>query len=212
MVDEEEHGLVHAVKIDVGTPLSDDVKPVLADDDVKTSFPSPAFDSKPSSTPSPPRDDKPVTLDTLFSPASPRRSPPPLSRANSVKFDLGPQDDMNAYHDDGPSAGPSSRATSAGPSRKKMDSTPPRSMLIPDLPLAWDDALASFDSLERCVYERKDLGLSREQDDMMVCDCTYDAGESGREWVGKNEGAGGAGRGRSRHRRWAGALSGDAVR
>lgn len=191
---EHEHELVHKVNLDLTVP---DVKPV---DDVKPSLPSPSHPSppalaspRPPSHPTSPRpaDEKPATLDALFSPASPRRpSPPPLSRTNSVKFDL-PEDDANGYgydewrdrdRESSGSAGPSSRATSAGPSgssRRKKESTPPRPpMLIPDLPLAWDDALGSFDSLERCVYERKDLGLSREQDDMMVCDCTYDPGES----------------------------------
>ena len=53
-------------------------------------------------------------------------------------------------------------------------------ILIDDLPTAWDDAHETFDVLEQCVYERKDLGLSREQDEMMVCDCVYDKRESQR--------------------------------
>ncbi|BEJ11877.1 hypothetical protein CspHIS471_0203370 [Cutaneotrichosporon sp. HIS471] len=93
----------------------------------------------------------PATLDTLFSPASPRPS---------VKFDL-PSPDLGSG---------GSHSSSPGPSRRNKDSP----ALVPQLPLAWDEALASFDSLARCVYERKDLGLSREQDDMMVCDCSYD--------------------------------------
>ena len=36
----------------------------------------------------------------------------------------------------------------------------------------------TFETLEKCVYERKDLGLSREQDEMMICDCVYDRGKS----------------------------------
>jgi histone-lysine N-methyltransferase SETD2 len=55
---------------------------------------------------------------------------------------------------------------------------PPAPVLIDNLPTAWDEAHDSFGTLERCVYEHKNLGLSREQDEMMVCDCIYDRGES----------------------------------
>ncbi|WOO81021.1 Histone-lysine N-methyltransferase, H3 lysine-36 specific [Vanrija pseudolonga] len=58
--------------------------------------------------------------------------------------------------------------------RRRERTPPPPPRLIDDLPDAWDDAHATFEDLERCVYERKDLGLSREQDEMMVCDCVYD--------------------------------------
>ncbi|WRT70012.1 uncharacterized protein IL334_007005 [Kwoniella shivajii] len=47
-------------------------------------------------------------------------------------------------------------------------------LLIDDLPIAWDEAHETFDSLDKCHYESKNLGLSREQDEMMVCDCIYD--------------------------------------
>ena len=51
---------------------------------------------------------------------------------------------------------------------------PFRPVLIDHLPVAWDAAHETFESLEKCVYERKDLGLTKEQDEMMVCDCVYD--------------------------------------
>lgn len=128
------------------------------------------------------------TLESLFDDEPPRpRSPgsPPRSRTGSysVRFDL-PDDEA------GPSS-PRSRSSSPyasrestpngtvkrarGRSRAKTESPAPT--LVPDLPLAWDEALETFETLDRCVYERKDLGLSREQDEMMVCDCTYDPGE-----------------------------------
>jgi hypothetical protein len=50
-------------------------------------------------------------------------------------------------------------------------------MMVDDLPMAWDEAHATFTALDKCVYETKGLGLSREQDDMMVCDCVYDKRE-----------------------------------
>ncbi|WWD19848.1 hypothetical protein CI109_104315 [Kwoniella shandongensis] len=46
--------------------------------------------------------------------------------------------------------------------------------LIDDLPTAWDEAHETFETLEKCVYERKDMGLSKENDEMMVCDCVWD--------------------------------------
>ena len=61
--------------------------------------------------------------------------------------------------------------------KAKKDGPPPP-QIIDHLPQAWDEAHQTFDTLERCVYERKDLGLSREQDEMMVCDCVYDKRES----------------------------------
>lgn len=51
-------------------------------------------------------------------------------------------------------------------------------MMVDDLPVAWDEAHATFTALDKCVYETKGLGLSREQDDMMVCDCVYEKRES----------------------------------
>jgi histone-lysine N-methyltransferase SETD2 len=148
---------VEAVKAALGgvrvasTPASAQPSPLAPPRPLASSSSSPSL--RPAlkrSSPSPPK----ATLDSLFSPGSPRRTPP------SVSFDL-PSPEPET-------AGPS-RASSAGPKKGPA--------LIPELPLAWDEALASFDSLERCVYERKDLGLSREQDDMMVCDCSYDPGE-----------------------------------
>ncbi|WVN89997.1 histone-lysine N-methyltransferase, H3 lysine-36 specific [Cryptococcus depauperatus CBS 7841] len=67
--------------------------------------------------------------------------------------------------------------TAAGPKRssrsKKSSPQEDWPVLIDDLPTAWDEAHETFEVLERCVYERKDMGLSRENDEMMVCDCTY---------------------------------------
>ncbi|ORY31608.1 hypothetical protein BCR39DRAFT_86195 [Naematelia encephala] len=86
----------------------------------------------------------------LFSPNSPKRSP---SLALESK----------------PSPPPLSRASSSKPIVPRRGPT-----LIDDLPIAWDEAHETFESLEKCVYEFKGLGLSREQDEMMVCDCVYD--------------------------------------
>ena len=64
--------------------------------------------------------------------------------------------------------------------RKKSAPVSVKPALVEHLPLAWEDAHETFDELERCVYERKDLGLSREQDEMMVCDCVFDKRGSSR--------------------------------
>lgn len=66
-----------------------------------------------------------------------------------------------------------------GKKGKKEISPPPPPILIDNLPLAWEAAHETFETLEKCVYERKDLGLSKESDEMMVCDCVYDKRESG---------------------------------
>ena len=91
--------------------------------------------------------------------------------------------------DSPPLAGSSPRPKSPSPSpfrspvkkeRVKKEEPEGQVQIIDHLPTAWDEAHATFTSLERCVYERKDMGLSREQDEMMVCDCVYDK----REWEG----------------------------
>ena len=58
--------------------------------------------------------------------------------------------------------------------RGKKETAPIQRPLIDDLPLAWDAAHETFDVLEACVYETKKMGLSREEDEMMVCDCAFD--------------------------------------
>ncbi len=65
--------------------------------------------------------------------------------------------------------------------RRKTNPPPVVPVLISHLPTAWEEAHEGFDELEKCVYERKDLGLSREQDEMMVCDCVFDRRE--RAWA-----------------------------
>ncbi len=99
-------------------------------------------------------------------PSSSRPQSPPLpsgpsSRSHSVG--LGVKDE-----------GPSKRGGGSS-KRDKGGVMPP---LIDQLPVAWDEAHETFEVLERCVYETKKLGLSREQDEMMVCDCMFDKRKS----------------------------------
>lgn len=69
--------------------------------------------------------------------------------------------------------------SSSNGKKTKKDSSPKAGpILIDNLPIAWDEAHETFETLEKCVYERKDLGTSKESEDMMVCDCTYDKRES----------------------------------
>lgn len=67
--------------------------------------------------------------------------------------------------------------------KQEEDTKPIGPILIDDLPTAWDEAHETFVTLEKCVYERKDMGLSRESDEMMVCDCSFDKRESSRRFV-----------------------------
>ncbi|WVQ83668.1 hypothetical protein IAT38_005811 [Cryptococcus sp. DSM 104549] len=73
-------------------------------------------------------------------------------------------------------ASSSSSTPKAGKGKKggkvKAEEAPP--VLIDDLPTAWDEAHETFETLEKCVYERKDIGTSKENDEMMVCDCVWD--------------------------------------
>lgn len=109
-----------------------------------------------------PDDMVPPPLDSLFGPDSP-------APAKSEMYELPPRS---------PSPGPSRPALNGRNStRKKAAAVEHKPILIDDLPDAWDDAHNSFGALDKCVYETKGLGLSREQDDMMVCDCVYDKRE-----------------------------------
>lgn len=72
-----------------------------------------------------------------------------------------------------------STSKASGSSRVKKEVVKIQRPLIDDLPVAWDAAHDTFDVLEACVYENKKMGLSREQDEMMVCDCSYDKRECG---------------------------------
>jgi hypothetical protein len=113
-------------------------------------------------------DVKPKTeLQDLFSTTSPKRSTtdlplPPLS----------PPSETEDFK-------PKPRGRRKGGQNGKASSTPPpEPTLIAEYPVAWDEAHETFESLDKCVYERKDMGLSRELDEMMVCDCIYDRRES----------------------------------
>lgn len=138
-----------------------------------------------------------ASVAALFSPNSPpppghaessrSRSPSP-SRINTdsvVKVEgyevgLGQagEGDGDGYDDEKPDFLPEDLLPT--PRRKKKGTSrtpPPKPALVDHLPVAWDEAHESFGTLEKCVYEHKTLGLSREQDEMMVCDCVYDRGE-----------------------------------
>lgn len=105
--------------------------------------------------------------------------------ANGVKEEKNGFDRVQEEGDDGlPSTAVNSRTGSPVPGsarrgrKKALATPPPPPKLIDDLPLAWDAAHETFETLDRCVYETKRLGLSREQDEMMVCDCVWDKGQS----------------------------------
>ena len=106
-------------------------------------------------------------LHDLFHTSSPRPDPlalPDIKAESKVEVEDKPSVSNGA--DRKPPAPASSSSSRPGP------------QLIGHLPTAWDEAHETFEALEKCVYENKGLGLSREQDEMMVCDCVYDKGES----------------------------------
>lgn len=74
------------------------------------------------------------------------------------------------------------RASSSTSKVKSRKASPEefKPVLIDDLPTAWDEAHETFEALEKCVYERKDIGLSKENDEMMVCECVYNRRKS---WI-----------------------------
>ncbi|WVO21645.1 histone-lysine N-methyltransferase, H3 lysine-36 specific [Cryptococcus decagattii] len=128
-------------------------------------------------------DTKP-TLDDLWAEDENRmlETPPiPLSRSPSSKHEhKSPFPGSTSP----PSASPigeedlkprTARASSSTSKTKSRKASPEvfKPVLIDDLPTAWDEAHETFEALEKCVYERKDIGLSKENDEMMVCECVY---------------------------------------
>ncbi|WVR09631.1 hypothetical protein IAU60_006704 [Kwoniella sp. DSM 27419] len=142
-------------------------------------------------------------LDTLFSPASPKPtngSPRPHDHAGPIASsssssprrtpgspsasiigdeDLKPRTHVHSLKVGGGGGGggaatPSSSRSRSGKPTPSGTPIPSGPQLIDDLPSAWDEAHETFEALDKCHYETKGLGLSREQDEMMVCDCTWD--------------------------------------
>ncbi|ADV23354.1 Histone-lysine N-methyltransferase, putative [Cryptococcus gattii WM276] len=128
-------------------------------------------------------DTKP-TLDDLWAEdenQKPETPPTPLSRSPSSKHEhKSPFPGSTSP----PSASPigeedlkprTARASSSTSKTKSRKASPEvfKPVLIDDLPTAWDEAHETFEALEKCVYERKDIGLSKENDEMMVCECVY---------------------------------------
>ncbi|KIR51964.1 histone-lysine N-methyltransferase, H3 lysine-36 specific [Cryptococcus gattii Ru294] len=128
-------------------------------------------------------DTKP-TLDDLWAEdenQKPETPPIPLSRSPSSKHEhKSPFPGSTSP----PSASPigeedlkprTARASSSTSKTKSRKASPEvfKPVLIDDLPTAWDEAHETFEALEKCVYERKDIGLSKENDEMMVCECVY---------------------------------------
>ncbi|WWC64819.1 uncharacterized protein I303_107433 [Kwoniella dejecticola CBS 10117] len=74
----------------------------------------------------------------------------------------------------GTGTGTGTNGTGKRSKKVKIEPTSTGPILIDDLPLAWDEAYETYQNLDKCHYETKNLGLSREQDEMMVCDCVYD--------------------------------------
>ncbi|ODO05535.1 hypothetical protein I350_04586 [Cryptococcus amylolentus CBS 6273] len=104
------------------------------------------------------------------SPSSKRDAPPsPLFPPASPIID---DEDLKPRTHTAPSTAPSS--SRGGTKGGKKSATPEvKPVLIDDLPSAWDEAHETFSTLEKCVYERKDIGLTKENNEMMVCDCTW---------------------------------------
>ncbi|WVQ94922.1 hypothetical protein IAU59_002008 [Kwoniella sp. CBS 9459] len=140
-------------------------------------------------------------LNSLFSPTSPKREPVDIkeqlepidmgagqpiasssSNPASASASVIGEEDLNTrththIHAHTRDSTPSSSATPGGKRGRKSAKptpTPTGPQLIDDLPEAWDEAHETFEALEKCHYELKSLGLSKEQDEMMVCDCVWD--------------------------------------
>ncbi|OXM77986.1 histone-lysine N-methyltransferase, H3 lysine-36 specific [Cryptococcus neoformans Bt63] len=124
------------------------------------------------------------TLDDLWEEDEDQKpQTPPVSPPRSPSFKHEPKSPFPGSTSP-PSASPigeedlkprTARASSSTSKVKSRKASPEefKPVLIDDLPTAWDEAHETFEALEKCVYERKDIGLSKENDEMMVCECVY---------------------------------------
>ena len=62
-------------------------------------------------------------------------------------------------------------------SRRRTQPEPISRIFIKDLPNAEHEALSTFSELRENDFQAKGLGRSNQQEEMMVCDCTFDEGE-----------------------------------
>lgn len=105
---------------------------------------------------------------SIFSPLSPKMK----SREDGV---------MKREGIDAPAASGSGSASPVKKptlSRRRTQPEPSAPILIQDLPVAEDDALQTFTELKENDFLAKKLGRSNQQEEMMVCDCTFDDGKS----------------------------------
>lgn len=92
------------------------------------------------------------------------RTPTPLPTETSV-----PEDGFNSKSTTPPVA-------TQGKTPRRAGSAPLQ--LIGDLPVAREEALASFSEIQVNNYQNKSLGRSRELLESMTCECTYEPGSS----------------------------------
>lgn len=158
---------------------------------------SPALASPRSATPPPdikveqvaqavgpaPADVKDVKHDALsiFSPSSPRpaRSPDDdkagmyeLSNENAIA-----SSSRTPFSDDDDRGSSSPAAMSRRSRKAKGKELDGPTQLIDHLPRVEDEALATFDVLPENTFEKKHLGRSNQQEDMMICDCVFNPSE-----------------------------------
>jgi hypothetical protein len=62
-------------------------------------------------------------------------------------------------------------------SRRRTQPEPVSRIFIKDLPNAEREALSTFSVLKENDFQTKGLGRSNQQEEMMVCDCTFDEGK-----------------------------------
>lgn len=141
------------------------------------------------------KDEEDLSPPTLSSPPAPETSPmdvdcklehddvPSGSPSQSPTFDVLQKSRLSstptpppqsAY--DGQSTNGTTSKASTPPLKQPKKSAPNVPQLIGDLPVARQEALASFNEIPDNNYQYKTLGRSRELLESMTCDCTYEHG------------------------------------
>jgi len=110
--------------------------------------------------------------------ASPSQSPTLVADISAQKFKVScsPSPQPDSAMDDGAtsSKSPTPPVTTQYKTPRKAAAAPIQ--LIGDLPIARQEALASFHEIHDNNYQFKSLGRSREILESMTCDCTYEHG------------------------------------
>lgn len=155
-------------------PVSIDQTPTIKDEDFLSPKPEQEQqDEQPFSIFSPSElEAKPLSI---FSPTS-ESGNAVASSSRTPMSDMDFDDDDDS-HSCSTSSSPNGKDRKSGKKNRNGETTR-ATQLISHLPRVEEDALTTFDVLSENTFEKKTLGRSNQQEDMMICDCVFNPSES----------------------------------